>query len=260
MKNIILTGIERSGSSYTVDVLNNYSNVVFLNEPPLEYLPSQPERILEYFEQYRRRILSGSPVQGVFKAGTDELAWDTLGSVRGQVESRSYTAHIDDEEFIMGFKSLTPMLRHTYYFRQFKSLEIMFIAIVRHPVDTIFSQLQHGGANLPVIPNADPKITEITKKIALMRNPIKRAAYVWRFNTSIILDNLDMYRIIRYKTVCHAPEIVSEFMYDRLEPGQKLRRIPKSESIQHKDEFSVEGRALIAKICRTNAIELGVWD
>lgn len=260
MKNIILTGIERSGSSYAVDVLNNYSNVVFLNEPPLEYLPSQPERILEYFEQYRRRILSGFPVQGVFKAETSELAWDTLGSVRGSVESRPYIANIDNEDFIMGFKSLTPMLRHTYFFRQSKDLDIMFIAIVRHPVDTIFSQLRNGGANLPVIPNAEGMIAEITKKIALMSNPLKRAAYVWRFNTSIILDNLDMYRIIRYKTICHSPEIVSEFMYDRVEPGQKLRRIPKGEPIRHKDKFDVGERAIIAKICRTNAIELGVWD
>jgi len=259
MKNIILTGIERSGSSYTVDILNNYSNVVFLNEPPLEYLPSQPDRILEYFEQYRRRILSGSPVQGVFKAGTDELAWDTLGSVRGQVESRPYAANIDNENFIMGFKSLTPMLRHTYYFRQFKSLNIMFIAIVRHPVDTIFSQLQHGGANIPIIPFAPPYMEKITDMIQKKTNPVERAAYIWRYNTSIILDNLDMFRIIRYKTVCQAPEIVAAFMYDRIEPGQKLRIIPKSEPVQHRGEFSVEGRALIAKICRKNAIELGVW-
>ena len=260
MRNIILTGIERSGSSFTVDVLNNYSNVVFLNEPSLEYLPSQPERILEYFEQYRRRILSGFPVQGIFKAETEELAWDTIGSVRGGVESRPYMATYDTENFVLGFKSLTPMLRHTYYFRQFKSLQIKFIAIVRHPVDTIFSQLQHGGANLPVIPNADPKIQEITKKIALMQNPVKRAAYVWRFNTSIILDNLDMFKIIRYKTIVKYPEIVADFQFDNMNPGKKLRIMKRNEPIRHKDEFSIEGRALIARICRSNAIELGVWD
>ena len=259
MKNIILTGIERSGSSFTVDVLNNYSNVVFLNEPPLEYLPSQPERILEYFEQYRRRILSGFPVQGIFNADTVELAWDTLGSARGQVESRSYTANIDNEEFIMGFKSLTPMLRHTYLFRRFLD-EIMFIVIVRHPVDTIFSQLRNGGFSLPIIPDANKEIEKIVKWITLKKNLIEKAAYTWRFNTSIILDNIDMFKVIRYSSVCHAPEIVSEFMYDRLEPGQKLRKMPKSKPIRHKGEYTVKNRAIIAKICRKNAIELGVWD
>lgn len=259
MKNIILTGIERSGSSYAVDVLNNYSNVVFLNEPPLEYLPSQPERILEYFEQYRRRILSGFPVQGVFKAETNELAHDMLGSVRGQVESRPYIATYDDSEFILGFKSLTPMLRHTYYFRQFPSLGIKYIAIVRHPVDTIFSQLKNGGANLPVIPNAGPEIAMIIDKIASMQNPLERAAYVWRFNTSMILDNLDMYEILRYNSLCrHSAPLA--IMALGLGAGEKLREIPKSDPIRHKDKFSVEGRAIIAKICRNNALELGVWD
>ena len=260
MKNIILTGIERSGSSYAVDVLNNYSNVVFLNEPPLDYLPSHPERILEYFEQYRRRILSGLPVQGRFKAETSELAWDMLDSVRGQVETRPYTAHTDNELFIMGFKSLTPMLRHTYFFRQFSGFQIKYIAIIRHPVDTIFSQLRNGGANLPVIPNANPKIETIVKKIALMRNPIKRAAYVWRFNTSIILDNLYMYDIIRYKSIVRKPHIVADMMLHGLYRGDMIREIEPSEPIRHKDEFDVASRALIAKICRTNAIELGVWD
>ena len=259
MDNIILTGIERSGSSFTVDVLNNYSNVVFLNEPPLEYLPSQPERILEYFEQYRRRILSGFPVQGVFKAETSELAWDTLGSVRGGVESRPYMATYDDEDFILGFKSLTPMLRHTYFFRRFLS-DIKLIVIIRHPVDTIFSQIKNGGANLPVIPDAHPKIQEITKQIAIMRNPIERAAYVWRFNTSIILDNIDMFTVVRYKSVVRKPHIVADMILHGLNRGNEIREIQSGVPIRHKDEFTVDGRALISKICRKNAIELGVWD
>ena len=259
MKNIILTGIERSGSSFAVDVLNNYSNVVFLNEPPLEYLPSQPERILEYFEQYRRRILSGFPVQGVFKAETNELAWDTLGSVRGGVESRPYMATYDNKEFIFGFKSLTPMLRHTYLFRRFLS-DIKLIVIVRHPVDTIFSQIKNGGGMLPIIPNAHPNIKKIQEMIQKIQNPVERAAYTWRFNTSIILDNIDMFNIIRYKSVCKTPNIVGTLLLHGLNTGMRLREIPYSEPIRHKDEFSVEGRALISKICRKNAIELGVWD
>ena len=259
MKNIILTGIERSGSSYMVDVLNNYSNVVFLNEPPLEYLPSQPERILEYFEQYRRRILSGFPVQGMFKAETSELAWDNLSSVRGGVESRPYIAHTDDEEFILGFKSLTPMLRHTYFFKRFLD-DIKFIVIVRHPVDTIFSQIKNGGANLPIIPNAHPKMKKITEWIQKLMNPVEQAAYIWRFNTSIILDNADMFTVVRYKSIVMKPQIVADYLMDWPDRGTRLKEISYSEPIRHKDEFTIEGRALISKICRKNAIELGVWD
>ena len=61
-KYVILTGIERSGSSYLVDILDNHTNVVFLNEPPLEYLPNQPERIMDYLTGYRKWVLSGFPL------------------------------------------------------------------------------------------------------------------------------------------------------------------------------------------------------
>ena len=259
MKNIILTGIERSGSSYMVDILNNYSNVVFLNEPPLEYLPHSPERILEYIDSYRTRILSGFPVQNIFKMGTSELAWDTLGAIRGTVESRSYIATFDTPDFIFGFKSLSPMLRHTYKLKRFSD-EIMAIALIRHPVDTIYSQLNHGGANLPIVPDTVPAIQKVIKWIMTKQNPVEKAAWIWRFNTSIILDNLDFFKIVRYKSICKIPDIVTALHYNGLNVGEKLRNIPYSEPIRHKDEFSVEGRALIARICRTNAKELGVWD
>ena len=259
MKYAILTGIERSGSSYAVDILNNYSNVVFLNEPPLEYLPNSPERIMEYLDSYRTRILSGFPVQGVFKAETDELAWDTLGSPHGGIESRPYMATYDDKDFLFGFKGLTPILRLTYLLKRFSD-DIMAIAIVRHPVDTIFSQLKNGGGMLPIIPNAHPNIKKITDMIQSKQNPVERAAYTWRFNTSLILDNMDWFKIIRYNSLCRHPHEIAELHYSGVKPGKRLRIIHFSEPIRHKDEFSVEGRALIARICRTNAIELGVWD
>ncbi len=258
-KYVILTGIERSGSSYLVDILNNHINVIFLNEPPLEYLPSKPERIMDYLTGYRKRILSGFPVQGVFKAETSELAWDTLGSSYGGVESRPYVAQYADKDFVFGFKSLTPTLRLIYELRRFYH-DISFIAILRHPVDTIFSQLRNGGGLLPVIPNATEGIKKITKTISRISNPVARAAYVWKFNTSIIIDNLDIFKIAKYSAICENPEKQAEFLLRGTNPKQKIRDIAQSEPIRHKDEFSVDGRALIAKICRTNAVKLGLWD
>lgn len=259
MKNVILTGIERSGSSFAVDVFHNYSNTVFLNEPPLEYLPHQPERILEYINDYRKRILSGFPVQNVFKAETPDLAWDTLGKRFGNVESRSYMATYDNEEFVFGFKSLTPMLRHIYTLKQFSS-EIMVIAIIRHPVDTIYSQLRYGGCNLPEIPNMDPKLKSIMNMIKSKLNPLERAAWTWRYNTSIILDNLDCIVPVTYDNLMRHTHFLAEAVLQGLNIGSRLRNIDIQDLIKHRDEFTVAGRELIARICRGNAIKLGVWE
>ena len=105
-----------------------------------------------------------------------------------------------------------------------------------------------------------PNAKKIADQISKISNPVARAAYTWRFNTSIIIDNLDIFKIANYNAVCENPEKQAEFLLRGTNPGQKIREITQSESIRHKDEFSVDGRALIAKICRTNAIKLGLWD
>lgn len=256
MKYVILTGIERSGSSFAVDVFHNYSNVVFLNEPPLEYLPHSPERIHEYLEGYRKRILSGFPVQGIFKPESSELTWDTL---KGPTESRTFMATYDNEDFIFGIKALTPLLRHIYTLKQFAD-SIKIIALVRHPVDTIFSQLRYGGVDMAQPLNPTPQIKDLMDWISSNSNPLARAALTWKFNTSLILDNLDAIQVVRYSSLVADPHRVAQLVLDPSKMGAQKRQISPSEPIRYKDEFTVAGRALIARYCRYNAVELGVWD
>jgi hypothetical protein len=255
--NIVLTGIERSGSSYLVDILNNFSNVVFLNEPPLDYLPHSPYRLGDYIADHRKRILNGGEVQNVFIKGTNNLIHDTLRAPHGTKESRLYKPEYDNQNFVFGFKALTPMLRLIYKVKAQSG--VRFFALVRNPIDTIVSQMETGGAVLPCLPDMSEKMKQIYEYIVCTKDMFIKSCLVWRFNTSIILDNADIFTVVRYNSICVNPNLVANVLLYNMGVGKKLRTLVPSEPVKHRDKVSLKAISAVGKICRTNAKKLGVW-
>jgi hypothetical protein len=59
---ILTTGLERTGTNYLAHLLNYYSNIVILSEPPALYVAPEPHRIKELLKYYHNRVLNKKPI------------------------------------------------------------------------------------------------------------------------------------------------------------------------------------------------------
>ncbi|MFQ5645025.1 MAG: sulfotransferase, partial [Thiogranum sp.] len=207
-KDIVISGIPRSGTSYLCSILNKTRNTVVINEPEevFQILRNNSEAALSrYYEHMRNRINNGQPI-------TNKLANGKFIEDTNILNARTaYTPHVDTTDFVLGTKNTLVYLNTLKQI--IESLpEATLVACVRHPYDTIASW---SKVSFPHIRDAKPQflldyttgkeklsIDSILKKTSLAI----RYAMWWNYLAGIINSNRDRFILINYESMVSNPE------------------------------------------------------
>lgn len=203
--NGVITGIPRSGTSYLCSLINELDGHVAINEP-LEVFghlqtDSSDHGIASYYVTLRKRILSGLPVEN--KTHNGAIITDTAKlNVRTAAPIR-----VERPDFMLWTKNTLAYLGTLE--RLLAAMPgAIFVACVRHPVDTIaswtrtFSHLR--DADVETLPFGGPSDGSLSKErqiqlasIAACENVHVRRAKLWHYLADLILCQRDRVVILR---------------------------------------------------------------
>jgi len=190
VKNILITGIPRSGTSLLTKLLSQQDNVLCFSEPSWLKDIRYPEQTSEEFSyalkdkinHIRKDIKNGYPVTITVKKGTDELPDNYFkrrknGQQNYKEDKEVFVEHRDD--LVIVIKSNT--LFTACLFELIKLQEWQIHCVVRDPLYTLMSW---RSLDIP-ISRGEIKIGELyseeVKKIALEKNIIKRQVLIYRW-------------------------------------------------------------------------------
>lgn len=213
-RDLIISGIPRSGTSYLCKSLEAFDNVAVINEPRivfdwLRYSPD-PWTVPILHADLRRCIDSGEPVENKLDA-RGGLTEDTAVEESAQ----PYRPHLRNANWVLATKNtLAYMARLEGILRLMPGARV--VLCVRHPLDTLaswkgtFAHLAAGDpANVPVGGLADPFLPahlraglEVVASIA--EAAYRRAAW-WRLLAQDVVRWRERVVIVRYEDLVADP-------------------------------------------------------
>ena len=236
-RDLIVTGIPRSGTSYVCRSLDGFDNVAVVNEPAilfegLGYGP-EPWIVPVLHADLRARIDGGEAVQNKLDARGD-LTEDT--AVHEALAS--YRPRLRDGDWVLATKNtLAYMARLDGLFRVMPDVRV--VACVRHPLDTLaswkgtFAHLASGDPSaLPVGGLADPflpaHLRDGLSNIARLSDPAVRRAAWWCLLAEEILRWRDRIEIVRYEDLVvdprkHMQRLLGPLSHAAGKPGSGLK-------------------------------------
>ncbi len=187
-RNLIITGIPRSGSSLFSVLINNIENAVCLNEIvyDVSILP-------QAFEEIRKLLILKAPIPNKY----DNSGVLSTNTMDGTVNIESKIVEIVDENVLVGSKVNIPYLNQIHTILEYG---YKVIAIVRDPVFTIGSwnskktshlhEARVTGENMSLRWDHIPFTTE---------EKIGRQAQIWQYYASLIWSLRDRIKIYTYE-------------------------------------------------------------
>ena len=213
-RDLIVTGLPRSGTSYLCKALDGFTNVAVVNEPDVLFeglcWSAEPWAVPLLHADLRTRIDAGEAVPNKLDAG-GELTEDT--AVHDAVAL--YQPHLRDDQWVLATKNtLAYMARLEGILRLMPHARV--VACVRHPLDTLaswkgtFAHLSEGDPSaLPVGGLADPylpaHLRDGLKALLRLREAAMRRAAWWSLLASEILRWRDRVEIVRYEDLVADP-------------------------------------------------------
>lgn len=213
-RDLIVTGIPRSGTSYVCKSLDGFENVAVVNEPAILFeglcYGPQPWIVPVLHADLRARIDTGEAVQNKLDA-RGELTEDT--AVHEALAS--YRPSLRNDHWVLATKNtLAYMARLEGILRIMPHARV--VACVRHPLDTLaswkgtFAHLAMGDpSSLPVGGLADPflpaHLRDGLRHIARLAEPAMRRAAWWCLLAEEILRWRDRIEIVRYEDLVADP-------------------------------------------------------
>jgi len=192
-RNLIVTGIPRSGTSLASVLLNSIENVVCLNE-----ILYNVEKLPHLFSEVRRRLVNGEPIPNKFD-NDGNLTTNTLDSEHVQeviVEGTSKDVVVGSKVNVPYLLRLPTVLSHNY----------RTIAIVRHPAYAIGSWRSKKSKALRVAQVSDDNMNLAWNEITFKSDhEIARMAELWNLLASIIWRKRDQITILRYEDLVRDP-------------------------------------------------------
>lgn len=258
-KQIVITGIPRSGTSYMASLLFSFSNTVILSEPPMLDIMHKElnEGARDLFDCYYERVVNKEEVPNLFRAdGTlvEDTRQEKLAKPRGIHE-------FDNEDFIFGIKNT-----RTFLARLPGIIEGMpdarIVVLARNPFDTIGSIRRFAGAGFgPGIHKLRPYYKELLcVDILEMQESEDFTIWMWKFWTDLIMKFMDKIIFVRYQDLILKPKETLDRIFGNWNPGEATKNILPSE-IRYSRDYLLEGdRELIEKYCKENAKALGLWE
>jgi len=209
-RDILLTGIPRSGTTLACRLLCDYSQTIALNEPMDRDQFADPkaaqENIEKHFETFRRTLLENGTAVARTKGGViTDNAFSTAGTDRKRVVERT-SIHFDkslDSDF-------TLLMKHCAEFSlQLPELAAVYdiYAFIRNPLAVLVSW---SSVNVPVSRGKVAKSARLNPgfhaQLAQIGDDLlKRQLFIlsWYFERYI---DFDQDHIIRYEDLTTAPE------------------------------------------------------
>src|SRR5690606_21718614 len=146
MRDVIVTGIPRSGTTLAASLIDSLPDTVCLNEPGWHHARSAPtpegfaQFIKKDFARLRRQLVEGEPVPDR-RAGDGSATTNYYRVEGGKMESSfevlPFTRPGLSAEFTLAIKHNGPYLAVLPQLIALKAF--IFIAIVRHPVEVLHS-------------------------------------------------------------------------------------------------------------------------
>lgn len=269
MRDLLITGIPRSGTSYLCARLHEVPNIVVINEPEEIFPPLQsgaiPYGIACYHDEIRRRILDGLPIKNKVEGGLPVEDTAKL-DVR-----QDYCPQVLDENFVLGTKNTLAYISRLGDLRRALPRAVL-VACVRHPMDTIASWVNSfdhlatarvedfpvGGINDRWLSGAHKERLQAirdTSSLALRR------ALLWAHLAGLLLEYGDGLLVIRYEDLVTRP---GDILVRILETGMKRSDLcpgipsPIPSSIHsHRESLTDADHEAIHAICAPVAMEFG---
>lgn len=224
---LIHTGLERTGSNYFCHLLNTYSNIIVLSDPPALYVPSEPYRIRELYNYYHKKVLNKEPIShSAHPDGT--IFTDTAYDKYTGTSVMKY----DNKNFVFGIRHVPLFLNKLD--ELIKTVpEATFCVNVRNPIYQIAS---NWGK--------------------------KEGAILYKEQTDIIIRNLSNINLIRYEDMVKEPkETIDNILKNYNNIGKLAKNLEPSEpSRKHRHKFTQKDIDFIEYYTRENAEILGVWN
>lgn len=255
-RNLVITGIPRSGTSYACTLLNNIENTVVVNEPEeiFQILRNGSTSSLSDWYVYTRRCINnGIPIQNKIING--KYIEDTN---KGDVRS-FYTPDVNDESFVFGTKNTLVYLASLHKLRE-NLPDATIIAFIRHPHDCISSWKR---VRFPHIRNAAPLFlkdytgeADGSEIVRICRHPEleSRYAMLWNFLAMRILKYSDRLTVYRYEDFVVQPEHLLSGLYESLGSQMQAKEvIVPSAPRKHEDSLSARELECIREHCSAAA-------
>jgi len=213
-RDLIVTGIPRSGTSYLCKALDGFTNTAVINEPEMLFdglrWASEPWAVPLLHADLRTRIDAGEAVPNKVDA-RGELVDDTAV----QDARAPYRPQLRDGQWVLATKNtLAYMSRLEGILRLMPQARV--VACVRHPLDTLaswkgtFAHLAAGDPSaLPVGGLADPylpaHLREGLEALSRLHDQAMRRAAWWSLLASEILRWRDRIDVVRYEDLMADP-------------------------------------------------------
>lgn len=254
-RDLIITGLPRSGTSYLCKALDGFSNVAVINEPEalfdgLRWAP-EPWAVPLLHADLRARIDAGEAVANKLDA-RGELTDDTaLHDARAP-----YRPQLRDERWLLATKNtLAYLARLDGIMRLMPQARVL--ACVRHPLDTLaswkgtFAHLAKGDpTGLPVGGLADPYLPAHLRQglqaLLQLDQPAMRRAAWWSLLANEILRWRGRIEVVRYEDLVAEPAATIQRALGPLGPaaGESAAPLPPSK----------------VRTTRRSALDAGDWQ
>lgn len=226
-RDLLLTGIPRSGTSYLCRLLDALDNTAVVNEPVelFEGLASAPEpwAVPLLHAALRARIDAGEAVPNKL---------DVDGRVTGDTmhgdQRMPYRPVLRDHEWVLATKNtLAYLARLDGIGRVMPQARV--VALVRHPLDTLaswkgsFAHLAQGDTGVVPIggtpdPWLSPRLRAGVSAIAAVSSAAVRRAAWWRLLASELLAHRGHIVIVRYEDLVADPALTLKKVLGPLQP------------------------------------------
>jgi hypothetical protein len=268
-RDLIITGLPRSGTSYLCKALDGFSNVAVINEPEalfegLRWAP-EPWAVPLLHADLRARINAGEAVANKLDA-RGELTDDTaLHDTRAP-----YRPQLRDEHWLLATKNtLAYLARLDGIMRLMPQAHVL--ACVRHPLDTLaswkgtFAHLAKGDpASLPVGGLADPYLPAHLRQgieaLLQMDEPAMRRAAWWSLLANEILRWRGRIVVVRYEDLVAAPAATIERALGLLHPAAGEPAAPLQPSrvrLTRRQALDASDWQAVASLCASPAEAFG---
>ncbi len=189
-RNLIVTGIPRSGSSLFSVLINSIENAVCLNEIVYDVL-----KLPSAFEEIRKRLVLKTPIPNKY----DSSGVLTSNTQDGIVNIEEKVVEIVDDNVVVGSKVNIPYLNEIQTILDYG---YKIIAIVRDPVFTIGSWNSKKTSHLDEARVTGDNISPRWAHIQFTtEEKIGRQAQIWQFYARIIWSLRDRIKIYTYEQV-----------------------------------------------------------
>lgn len=212
-RDVLITGIPRSGTSYLCRLLHEVDNCVVINEPASIFAPLQSAEGFAGFplvyRDLRRDIEAGKPVENKVRDG--KVVEDT----RLLDQRETYLPRVENADFLLATKNTLAYLARLAVLRETLS-HALIVACIRHPLDTIASwktsfdhlasaQVEGFPIGHPQDPWLSPAHRQRIQEIAAMPQLSMRRALLWRALAELMREERDRLLVIRYEDLVADP-------------------------------------------------------